>query len=296
MKIFVIDFEGNIFIEKFENSNILIDFNGIKNYTHKDIKKNTTLAKFPVSFKRYKRAFDNVIEEIKNGNSYLLNLTFPTKIKTNLTLEEIFYKAKAKFKIKFKDEFISFSPERFVKIENNKIYTYPMKGTIEAHILNAEEKILNNQKELAEHTMVVDLLRNDLGMIANNIKVNRFRYIDKIKAGDKELLQVSSEIVGDMPKNWVYNWQELLKTILPAGSITGTPKKKTIDIIREVENYDRGFYTGIFGIIDEKNSYLDSAVIIRYVEKGGVYKSGGGITIDSDLTAEYNEMIDKVYI
>ena len=133
-------------------------------------------------------------------------------------------------------------------------------------------------------------------MIANNIKVNRFRYIDKIKAGDKELLQVSSEIVGDMPKNWVYNWQELLKTILPAGSITGTPKKKTIDIIREVENYDRGFYTGIFGIIDEKNSYLDSAVIIRYVEKGGVYKSGGGITIDSDLNAEYNEMIDKVYI
>ena len=296
MKIFVIDFEGNIFIEKFENSNILIDFNGIKNYTHKDIKKNTTLTKFPVSFKRYKRAFDNVIEEIKNGNSYLLNLTFPTKIKTNLTLEEIFYKAKAKFKIKFKDEFISFSPERFVKIENNKIYTYPMKGTIEAHILNAEEKILNNQKELAEHTMVVDLLRNDLGMIANNIKVNRFRYIDKIKAGDKELLQVSSEIVGDMPKNWVYNWQELLKTILPAGSITGTPKKKTIDIIREVENYDRGFYTGIFGIIDEKNSYLDSAVIIRYIEKGGVYKSGGGITIDSDLNAEYNEMIDKVYI
>ena len=112
MKISVIDFEGNIFIEKFENSNILIDFNGIKNYTHKDIKKNTTLTKFPVSFKRYKRAFDNVIEEIKNGNSYLLNLTFPTKIKTNLTLEEIFYKAKAKFKIKFKDEFISFSPER----------------------------------------------------------------------------------------------------------------------------------------------------------------------------------------
>ena len=296
MKIFVIDFEGNVFIEEFNNNNILIDFNGIKNYIHKNIEKNFTFLKTPIPFERYKKAFNNVIEEIKKGNTYLLNLTFPTKVKTNLSLEEIFYKAKAKFKIKFKDEFISFSPERFVKIENNKIYTYPMKGTIEASILNAEEKILNNQKELAEHTMVVDLLRNDLGMVANNIKVNRFRYIDKIKAGDKELLQVSSEIVGDMPENWVDNWENILKKMLPAGSVTGTPKKRTINIIRKVENYNRGFYTGIFGIIDEKNSFLDSAVIIRYIEKGGVYKSGGGITIDSDLKSEYNEMIDKVYL
>jgi para-aminobenzoate synthetase component 1 len=294
MKIFIVDFEGNFYIEEF-SGDILIDFDGIRNYTPTNIQKPTTLIKHPISFERYKKAFDEVIEEIKKGNTYLLNLTFPTKIDTNLSLEEIFYKAKAKFKIKYKN-FVSFSPERFVKIENNKIYTYPMKGTIDANIKNAKEKILNNQKELAEHTMVVDLLRNDLGMVAKNIRVTKFRFIDKIKAGERELLQVSSEIVGDMAEGWIEDWQNIIKTLLPAGSITGTPKRKTTQIIKKVENYDRGFYTGIFGIIDKKRKFLDSAVIIRYVEEGGIYKSGGGITLDSDIESEYNELIDKVYI
>jgi para-aminobenzoate synthetase component 1 len=300
MKFFLIDFEKNHFIvENIDNKDILFECDKIKNYTPKEIKKETILEKFPILFEKYKIAFDNVIEEIKNGNTYLLNLTFPTKIKTNLSLEDIFHKTTAKFKLKYKDKFVCFSPERFIKIENNKIYTYPMKGTIDANIPNAKEKILNNQKELAEHTMVVDLLRNDLGIIASNVKVTKFRYIDKIYAGQKELLQVSSEIVADMPKNWTTYWRQILMKLLPAGSISGTPKKKTIEIIKEAENYDRGFYTGIFGIIDEEKGFLDSGVIIRYIENQNaefVYKSGGGITLDSDVKSEYQELVDKVYI
>jgi para-aminobenzoate synthetase component 1 len=171
-----------------------------------------------------------------------------------------------------------------------------MKGTIDASIQNAKEKILNNQKEMAEHTMVVDLLRNDLGIIGKKVKVNKFRFIDKIKAGDKELLQVSSEIEATID-NWQKNWLEIILQLLPAGSISGTPKKKTIEIIKKVENYNRGFYTGIFGITDEK-TFLDSAVIIRYIEKDKnlIYKSGGGITIDSNVKEEYEELIKKVYI
>jgi len=159
---------------------------------------------------------------------------------------------------------------------------------------------------------VVDLLRNDLGIIGYNVKVNKFRFIDKIKAGDKELLQVSSEIEATLPNNWHYNWLELIKQMLPAGSITGTPKKKTVEIIKKAENYERGFYTGIFGITDEK-TFLDSAVIIRYIENPNntpsqlhhlstsqvynyIYKSGGGITIDSNIKDEYDELIKKVYI
>jgi para-aminobenzoate synthetase component 1 len=298
MKIFIIDFEANNFIIEDIKGDFLFNFNGLKNYTPKKIDKNTILKKTPISFDRYQKAFNQVIEEIKSGNTYLLNLTFPTKIETNLTLEEIFYKADAKFKIKYKN-FVCFSPERFVKIENNKIYTYPMKGTIDANISDAKNKILNNPKELAEHTMVVDLLRNDLGIVGKNVKVTNFRYIDKIKAGNKELLQVSSEIVATLENNWQKDWQNLLLKLLPAGSITGTPKKKTIDIIKKVEGYDRGFYTGIFGVIDEKRGFLDSAVIIRYVEnssEGLVYKSGGGITLDSDVKSEYQELIDKVYL
>ena len=267
-----------------------------------------------------------VIEEIKKGNTYLLNLTFPTKIETNVTLKEIYNIAKAPFKLLFKDKFVCFSPERFVKIKNNKIFTYPMKGTIDASIPNAKEKILSNIKEMAEHTMVVDLLRNDLGIIGKNVKVNKFRFIDKIKAGDKELLQISSEIEATLPKNWHKNWLEIILKLLPAGSVTGTPKKKTVEIIKKVEGYNRGYYTGIFGITDEK-TFLDSAVIIRYIERDKksemrneksemrnekseirnphissliphlyIYKSGGGITIDSNVYEEYKELIDKVYI
>jgi len=172
---------------------------------------------------------------------------------------------------------------------------------------------------MAEHTMVVDLLRNDLGIIGKNVKVNKFRFVDKIKAGEKKLLQVSSEIEATLPKTWGENWLEMILQMLPAGSITGTPKKKTVEIIKKVENYNRGFYTGIFGITDEK-TFLDSAVIIRYIENGKwkmknekfnsklnipsshspihsfTYKSGGGITIDSNAKEEYEEMIKKVYI
>jgi len=85
--------------------------------------------------------------------------------------------------------------------------------------------------------------------------------------------------------------------MLPAGSISGAPKKKTIEIIREVEGYERGFYTGIFGYFDGKN--LDSAVAIRFIEKQGeklIFKSGGGITYQSDWEKEYEEMQKKVYV
>ena len=85
--------------------------------------------------------------------------------------------------------------------------------------------------------------------------------------------------------------------LLPAGSVTGAPKKKTVEIIRETEKYRRGFYTGVTGLFDGEN--LDSGVMIRFIENTNkvlVYKSGGGITMFSDCICEYNEMIDKVYV
>ena len=172
-----------------------------------------------------------------------------------------------------------------------------MKGTIEASTPNAKEKILANEKEMAEHIMIVDLMRNDLGMVATDIKVEKFRYIEKIKAGDKELLQVSSKISAKLPTNWRENISSILNTMLPAGSITGTPKRSTVEIIKNIENYKREFYTGVFGIFDGKNLY--SAVMIRFIENRDgklFYKSGGGITIDSDAQSEYVELIDKIYL
>ncbi|NEW61356.1 aminodeoxychorismate synthase component I, partial [Sulfurovum sp. bin170] len=254
------------------------------------------LKKNPINFESYKNSLEKVQEEIRAGNTYLLNLTFKTPIKTNLSLREIFGYARAKYKLYFKNKFICFSPEKFIEIEKNTISTYPMKGTIEASIPNAKDKILANEKELAEHVMIVDLMRNDLGMVANDVKVEKFRYVEKIKAGDKELFQVSSKITAKLPEDWRDNLGNIVQTLLPAGSITGTPKKSTINIIDDIEDYKRGFYTGVFGIFDGENLY--SAVMIRFVEKDNeelYYKSGGGITIDSDAKSEYSEIIDKIY-
>ncbi len=254
-----------------------------------------------IDFEDYQKEFDMVIENIKAGNTYLLNLSASSSIKINSNskdiLQEIYNAADAKFKLKYKNDFVCFSPERFIKIDQNKIYTYPMKGTIDANIPNAKEKILANQKEMAEHTMVVDLLRNDLGIVASKIKVEKFRYIDKISAGKKQLLQVSSKISGELKQNWQDNIGDILVSLLPAGSITGTPKRKTVELINQIENHKREFYTGVFGVFDGQN--LDSAVMIRFIQntkEGLIYKSGGGITIDSDVKSEYQELLDKVYI
>jgi para-aminobenzoate synthetase component 1 len=268
-----------------------------RNYPMEPRVKRYYLKKYPLKFKEYKNSLDRVLEEIRSGNTYLLNLTFKTPIETNLSLKEIFTYAKAKYKLYFKDQFICFSPEKFIEIEENTISTYPMKGTIEASLPNAKERILNDEKEMAEHVMIVDLMRNDLGIVAKNIKVEKFRYVEKITAGDKELLQVSSKITAKLSDDWRDNLGGLLTKLLPAGSITGTPKRSTVNIIDHIENYNREFYTGVFGIFDGENLY--SAVMIRFIEKENeklYYKSGGGITIDSDAKSEYKELIDKIYL
>ena len=274
-------------------SNIKFEINNQKLNSKKQ-----SILKKPISKVIYKNQFEKIQENIRSGNTYITNLTTTTNIDTTYNLEEIYTMANAKFKLYFKDEFICFSPERFVKCENNKIFTYPMKGTIDANIKNATTQILEDEKELAEHTMVVDLLRNDLSVVASDVKVDKFRYCETIEAGDKKLIQVSSQIQGTLQDNWHENIGNILTSLLPAGSITGTPKKKTIQIIEDTESHQREFFSGIFGVFDGKK--LDSAVMIRFIQKDDddslIYKSGGGITSDSDMESEYNEMIDKVYI
>lgn len=255
------------------------------------------LLKKPINFAKYAKAFDCVLENMRNGNTYLLNLTFPTEIEINTSLLTLFLNSTAKFRLYFKDKFVVFSPERFIKIEDNLISTFPMKGTIDAAVPNAQAKILADEKEMAEHVMVVDLLRNDLSIVAKKVRVTKFRYVEKISAGNQELLQVSSEISGILENSWHERIGDILWALLPAGSISGAPKKKTVEIIQTVEGYDRGFFTGIFGYFDGK--IIDSAVMIRFIEKQGekfFYKSGGGITIDSDIQSEYQEMLAKVYL
>ena len=251
----------------------------------------------PVSFETYAKGFNKVMQHIQAGDTYLLNYTQPTLIKTNLSLEKIFILSSAPYKIFMKNQFVCFSPETFVKIKDGKISSYPMKGTIDAGIRGSRKTILNNSKELAEHNTIVDLIRNDLSVVSENVTVEKFRYLQRIQTMQGDLWQVSSKISGFLPNDFQKNIGDIIFSLLPAGSISGAPKKKTIDIIIDAEKYNRGYYTGVFGVFDGKN--LDSCVLIRYIEQQGehlVYKSGGGITFMSDLKMEYEELLKKIYI
>ena len=267
-----------------------------KNQKHPSGSK-SSLVKYPVSANTFGNAFDQVLAEINFGNSFLVNLTFQTPIKTELSLLEIFEQSSGKYKVLFDNQFVCFSPETFVKIIDGEIYSYPMKGTIDAAVPNAEELLLNNPKELAEHVTIVDLIRNDLSFVAQNVTLTKFRFISEIKTQDKNLLQVSSEIKGELMEEYHGKIGSTIFSLLPAGSISGAPKNKTIDIIEKSELQARGFYTGVCGYFDGKN--LDSGVMIRFIENvdGNLfYRSGGGITSFSDAASEYQEMMDKIYL
>ncbi len=300
--IFIIDFEmQQPMVYSLDNipNDIYYKFNAIKNYSVASTSslRELEFRKTPISLEQYGRSFDQVAQEIQAGNSFLLNLTFPTKIDSNYSLLELFKVSLAKYKLYFRNTFIVFSPETFVKIIDGKIFTHPMKGTIDASIPQAAEIILQDTKETAEHFTIVDLLRNDLSQVAKKVKVKRFRYIDEIQTNTKKLLQVSSEIEGELPHNFMSHIGDIFYKLLPAGSISGAPKRKTIEIIQQNEQGPRGYYTGVMGIFDGKN--VDSAVMIRYIEKEDdelYYRSGCGITFMSDAASEYQEMIDKVYV
>ena len=299
---FMVDFlleKVEVFQEnEIKEESLLIDFQNFKNMKTTEAENaEIELKILSESAEIYRKGFDFVQENLRQGNSYLTNYTVKSEIAINLTLKEIFYHSKAKYKVWYNDEFVFFSPETFVEIIDDQIYTYPMKGTIEASIENAVEILKNDVKEKAEHFTVVDLLRNDLSMVADEVQVDEFQRIDFIKTQQKDLYAMSSKISGKLKPEFQNKIGTVMKTLLPAGSILGAPKPKTLEIIAEAENYDRGFYTGVCGWFDGEN--LDSCVMIRFIEKENgklFFKSGGGITHLSKFADEYKEMKNKIYV
>jgi len=251
----------------------------------------------PLSKTNFNKAFDIVMRHIQQGDTYLCNLSFEIPLRESPDLNAIFHQSVAKYKIRYRDELLCFSPEIFVRIANRKIKTYPMKGTIDADLPNAEAQLLSDPKEKAEHYTITDLLRNDLSKIADDVKVDKFRYIDKISSAQSSLLQSSSEISGMCKTNWQSEIGDIMNQLLPAGSISGAPKKKTMEVIAEAETHSRGFYTGVCCLFDGET--FDSFVLIRLITKQNgqyTYKSGGGITSFSDAEKEYQEILQKIYV
>jgi para-aminobenzoate synthetase component 1 len=300
--IFIIDFEMRMPVawrlDDVDSSEVWFDFNGITNQpAHRPQTGSVQLSSHPESIDKYAQRFDFVMEGLLRGNSFLTNLTIATPVVPSHSLADIFYLANARYKFMLKNRFLVFSPETFVRVRRGMIYTFPMKGTIPADIPDAAIQILSDVKERSEHVTVVDLLRNDLSIVATDVSVKRFRYIEEVKTHSRPLLQVSSEIEGKISTAYRTRLGDLLTALLPAGSVSGAPKIETMRIIREAEQSSRGYYTGICGYFDGEN--LDSGVMIRFIEQRGkeyFFRSGGGITTQSIATREYQEALDKIYV
>ncbi len=150
---------------------------------------------------------------------------------------------------------------------------------------------MNDEKETAENVTIVDLIRNDLSRMAEHVKVDRYRYIDVLHPNKGDILQTSSEISGKLSPNYKEHIGDILVDQLPAGSITGAPKDRTMEIIREAEDYNRVFYTRVMGIYNKGE--LNSVVMIRFLEQDGqgmYFKAGEGLTSKSDCRKEYEEV------
>lgn len=302
--VFLVDYEMQApkiwTLGEIDSAKIGYDFNGITNLKpNHQLKENSTsfLDKLPISYASYQLAFNKIQAAIKAGDTYLANLTFPTRILTQLDLREIVEEANAPYRFWCKDHFAFFSPEAFVKIQSGKIMSYPMKGTLSTAVPNARRVLMNDQKEKAEHATITDLIRNDLSRVAKNVHVQRYRYVEEIETKEENLLQTSTEIVGELAPDYKSKLGDIIAKLLPAGSISGAPKRRTVEILRAAEAVPRGYYTGIAGYFDGEN--LDSAVAIRFIEQQGTqlyYRSGGGITAFSQVCLEYEEMIQKIYL
>lgn len=257
---------------------------------------NIEWAVAPEGEAEYARRFNIVRRHLLHGDSYLVNLTTRMELHTNLSLRDIYARARAKYKLLIDGEFTCFSPETFLQIRGHAISCFPMKGTI-ADAPGAEAALMANEKEAAEHATIVDLIRNDLSMVAGDVRVERYRYAERLHTNHGNIIQTSSRITGRLARGFESHLGEIIFSQLPAGSVTGAPKPMTLKIIDEAENYRRGFYTGVMGCWHD--GCLDSAVMIRFIDTGGGrlwYKAGGGITAKSDCHSEYLETLEKVYV
>lgn len=299
--LFGVDFEmkqGFFVNQPLAQKEILWRVGEVSNFIPTSTKPKGTFQPHYMDEKSFADRFSVIHQGLMKGNSFLTNLTIKTPLTMDYALKDILLGCNSMYALLLPEQLVCFSPETFVKIDaSGRISSNPMKGTISADVENAEEVILADPKESAEHYTVVDLIRSDLSRVATHVRVDRLRYIDRLKTSNGEILQVSSEIAGQLPDDYHKRLGDILFELLPAGSVSGAPKPATLQLIRDAEQEDRGFYCGIFGYYDGEK--LDSAVAIRYIEKeGGEYffRSGSGITINSQMRAEYEEDNKKVYL
>ena len=193
-------------------------------------------------------------------------------------------------------EIVGASPETLVKLEDRKLYTFPLAGTRprgkdEKEDLLLEEELLSDEKELAEHNMLVDLGRNDIGRISEigSVKVEKYLSVEKFS----HVMHIGSTVTGTLRED--LDELAAIDSILPAGTLSGAPKIRACEIINELENNKRGIYGGAIGYIDLSGN-IDTCISIRlaFARNNKVFiRSGAGIVADSHPNLEFSECMNK---
>jgi para-aminobenzoate synthetase component I len=259
----------------------------------------------------YIQTIEKIQEYIRRGDTYQTNLTqqLRAKLPENLKAQQIFWHLRkshpapfAAFLKRETDSVISISPERFIKVQNSTIETSPIKGTrprgkTPEEDLTLRNELLSSEKDLAENTMIVDLLRNDLGRICKfgTVKVEKLCNLET----HPSLYHLVSTVRGELREN--INFADILKAVFPCGSITGAPKISTMRIIDEFETTNRGLSMGAIGYSTQGSNFelqnlIDMSVAIRTMvvkDSEAIFNVGGGIVIDSIPELEYDETLVK---
>ncbi|MBP7282507.1 MAG: aminodeoxychorismate synthase component I [Leptospiraceae bacterium] len=267
-------------------------------------KKDFSIEKLSFAFseKIYKKKIETILEHIRCGETYQVNFTFPLHFTVNGDLPSFYNALKFTQKVSYSaiindgsKMLLSFSPELFFKREKDNILMRPMKGTIQRGNSRLDDEIKirefkSDSKIKAENSMIVDLIRNDLSKVSEigSVKVERLLEVEEYET----LFQMTSTVKSKLKKKLSYF--ELFRAIFPGGSITGAPKFKTMQIIRDLESSQRGVYTGAIGFISKDESIFNIAIrTIEIQNNVGKMGIGSGIVWDSIPENEYKECLLK---
>lgn len=260
--------------------------------------------RYGLSAAEYAKLFAQVSAFIVNGDNYQTNLTFPINFSYRGAVADIYQKISTQQKVSWgvwfnhaDEQILSFSPELFWHKQSNKILSKPMKGTQargtnRAQDANLRNELLADAKNRAENVMIVDLLRNDLGKVAvkKSVRVSKLCELNTYPT----VYQLTSSISAELDKNIALS--KLLRAIFPCGSVVGTPKSRSLEIIRQLEQNNRGVYTGALGYLSPTNDMLFNVAIRTCIlRKDGRATMGVGsaIVADSKPEHEYQECLLK---
>jgi para-aminobenzoate synthetase / 4-amino-4-deoxychorismate lyase len=268
-----------------------------QNYRISSFKLNNTRNEFSKNIKKTK-------DYIKEGDTYQVNYTVKSSFNFSGDVINLFknlvFNQSAKYSAFINNDeniIISISPELFFQTKDNKIISRPMKGTSKRGVNIFSDNIQkinlgSDEKNKSENLMIVDLLRNDIGKICEYGKV-KAKNLFELETYET-LFQIVSTIEGRLKKQITLS--EIIKNLFPCGSITGAPKIRTMEIIKELEKEKRGIYTGAVGIIKKTETVFNVAIrtiAINKTEGKGELGLGSGIVWDSNPEEEYNEILLK---